>query len=345
MSSGREPALAPQVEVGGADETDGLADALAPQPSGLVERLLGREGAAQAQDLRGVLPVAGVGPVQSEHVGEVPVDDGDDLERGPAPGPRHAVQDGQGLGRGTPVDGVGQVPRGHRPGLPQEGLELAHPDGRPLAVGRGQGVEHPGQPSQVLTQVLAQALGGGRVQAHGSVTQVLGQPLRPVAGVAHGDVDHLADRVHGLDQGLRHRAAPAHQHQHARRGRVGQGRRQPGRVGRVQPTGLPDDHHPPVDQEGRGGEGVDHRAHLEVVTGRLAAVLLDHEGGVPLAHQLGDEGPGGLGDQRRILAAHQVDGKHRPVGRGHRSSRRVTPPRSRRPACRAPGGCRPRRGP
>ena len=65
----------------------------------------------------------------------------DDLGGRLAAGPRHPVQGGQGHGRGALVDGVGEVPRGHRPGLAQERLQLLLVDRGALAVGGGQGLE------------------------------------------------------------------------------------------------------------------------------------------------------------------------------------------------------------
>ena len=69
---------------------------------------------------------------------------------------QHPVQHAEGGGGPTGVDRFAQVPRGERARLPQEGLEIGHRDRGPLAVGRGQGVEEPGQPAHVGPEVLAQ---------------------------------------------------------------------------------------------------------------------------------------------------------------------------------------------
>ena len=80
---------------------------------------------------------------------------------------------------------------------------------------------------------------------------------------------------------------------------------EPSSVGGVQSARVADDDDPPVDEERRRRAGVDDGPDIEVVGGR-PAVLLDDEGGVPVAEQLIDERPGGLGDERGVVAPDEV---------------------------------------
>ena len=96
-----------------------------PEPPGLPQRLLGREGRAlHPEQLGRFLLACHVGAVESEHPGVVRVQGGQHLERVPVALPDHAVQQ---LERGAAVasvDGVGEIPRRHAAVVAEEGLDL-----------------------------------------------------------------------------------------------------------------------------------------------------------------------------------------------------------------------------
>ena len=91
--------------------------------------------------------------------------DADDLRPGPATGPEHAVQGGERQAGRAGVDGVGQVPRRDGTGLAEERGELILVDGRALAVGDGEGLDQPGQPAEILAEMVAEPLGRPAGQA------------------------------------------------------------------------------------------------------------------------------------------------------------------------------------
>ena len=267
--------------------------------------------------------------------------------RPPAPSIRRRADERRG-GRAR-VDGVGEVPRRHRR-RPRRGTARARSIAivRPLAVGGGEGLEHPASRPRSSPRCSPSRLAAPALEADRRLLEL----ARPASSLrsrprarrwCRRPGPSAADR---LDQGLGHgarRRPPA-------RGRsTGSGSSraaaEPGGVGGPEATGVAHHHHPAVDQERRRGAGVDDRPRRRGPR-RRAAVLLDHQGGLAVADQPVDEAAGLLGDQGRVVPPDQVDGGGSAAAAAradHRSL--IGSPRARRPARRGPGRCRPRRGP
>ena len=156
--------------------------------------------------------------------------------------------------------------------------------------------------------MLAQPPGRPGAEPHRALAHLLPQPPAAVPPGAHGGVDHLAAGRDCLHQALGHGAPSRHQHEGDGRDRVGQGGHDAAGVARGESPGVAHHHHPAVDQEGRGREGVDHGPGVEIVD-RRPAVLLDHQGRVPIADEAVDERARLLGDERGVVPAHEVGGR------------------------------------
>ena len=267
------------------------------------------------EDLGRLLGTGHVGPVQAEHLTVVTVEVGHDHQGVAAVGGQQAAEDAQGGGRVTGVDGVGQVPRSERSGVAQEGLELGHRHRGPRAIGGGQHVEQPGQPAHVRPEMVGRHLLGGGVESHRTGPEMLGQPLRAVAtGATHRGVDHLPGGAGRLGQGGGDGLPSATEQDQGGGGEgVLQVVGQPAGVGGGEVAGVAHHHHPPLDQEGRGGTGVDDRPHIQLV-GAGGPELLDHQGGVVVPHQLLDQGVGGLGHQGGVVPLDQGDRRRAHLG-------------------------------
>ena len=159
--------------------------------------------------------------VEPEHVRVVAVQHADHLGRMPATGVEHPSQGHQRVGDRARVDRVGQLPGRHRPGAPQERLQLESRDRGALAVGGDQGLDDPGQPAEIVTEVRLDAGPGAGVEAQRGVSEVTGHPVRPVAPGPGARVDQLAVGGDRLDQRLGHRAAASDQHEQRRGQRIG----------------------------------------------------------------------------------------------------------------------------
>ena len=68
--------------------------------------------------------VDGVGPVERQQLRVVAVQDGHHLQRMTLTGAHHAMQQQQRLRGVATVDGIGEVPRRHSPGLAEERLDV-----------------------------------------------------------------------------------------------------------------------------------------------------------------------------------------------------------------------------
>ena len=147
----------------------------------------------------------------------------------------------------------------------------------PRPVGGGQGVEQALSRPMSSPRCSARQGGGRAVEPDRAALQVVGQPLGPGPARPHRGVHHLAGR------GRPPWPAPGGRCRRRPPGPAtvvgsGSSRYSASRLASaaVELAGLPHHHHPPLDQERRGGAGVDHRPHVEVVDAGPAE-LLDHQ--------------------------------------------------------------------
>jgi hypothetical protein len=220
---------------------------------------------------------------------------------------KHPLEGGERPGRLAGIDGIGEVPRGQRPGHPEERLEFLEGHRGPRTVGGGQRVEQALEATDILPEVLGQVGRRRSLEPDGTGPQLIGQPL----GARLAGADRGVHRAAGPDapgQRRGNRAAAGHQHEDRGLEGILQVVRQPFGVRGSQLAGLAQDHHPPFDQERRGGAGVDHRPHIESVEVRPAE-LLDHQRGIPAAHQSVGQGMDRLGHQGRVVPLDQVGRK------------------------------------
>ncbi len=258
-------------------------------------------GAAQPEHLGRLLRRGHPGPVQPEHLAEVAVEHRPCTTSGwesPAASIRWSTSRALAV---SPASMASVRSQGASdPASPRNGSRSVGRHRGPGAVGGGQGVEQALEPAHVAAQVLGQQ-GGGRRRRAGPVrptgarsatatgpcpvpTEVsTTSPAAPTALVrAWGTVPPAPTSTSAVV------ASGSSQ--------VGG---QPLGVGGGELPGVAHHHHPPLDQEGRGGAGVDDRPHVELVDPG-AAELLDHQRRVPAAHQLlaagrGRPGPPGRG--------------------------------------------------
>ena len=240
-------------------------------------------------------------------------------ERVPASRRHQAAQGDQGRGQVTPVDGVGELPRGDGARLAEERRHLLDADTGALAVGGGQHVEERGQPADVVAQVFADQVGGGGVEAHRTLLQLGAEPHATVPARRHPGVDDMADPAHRVAQRARDLPSPADEHEPGGGKRIGQVGHQRPDLGGEEPADLAGDDDPVAAEEGRRLGGVDHGPQLA-----LGPEVLDHQGGVVVADQLGHERPDGITRDARVVALDQVGRKGgRGLGRRHASASRM----------------------
>jgi hypothetical protein len=243
------------------------------------------------------------------------VQGGQHLHRRQPPGLEHAVEHRQRLPGLTPIDGLGHCVSGHTARLAEIGGDVLRGEGRSLAVRRAECTEEAFHPPQVLTDVVGKQIRRLAVQLDRGGAQVLVQPALPVAGLGGRDVDHRTAGRDSLDEWRRDGPAPGHEHQHGGGERVLHDLDEPRGIGREQTPRIAHDDDAPVDEE-RGCEaGVHHRADVQLVPGG-ATDLLDDQGVVTVAHQVGEEGAHLLGHQGRVVAAYEVDGHRRKGSHG-----------------------------
>ena len=216
----------------------------------------------------------------------------------------------------------------HRAGLPEERLEVVHLDRGPDSVGGGQRVEQAGQPAHVPAQVLAQPGRGRAVEADRRPSRCSASHWRPGRPGAHRGVrpprPPAPPTWPGRPGSCRPRPpAPATWWQG-----VVQVGGQAGAVGRVEPPGVADHHHPALDQERWGGAGVDHQRPRRArrLPGRRTP-RPPGDGSRP-AHQPLDQGVGGLGHQRGVVPLDQVGRRCTSVAVAGTVSPRPVAPRS-----------------
>ena len=153
--------------------------------------------------------------------------------------------------------------------------------------------------------MVRQEVGGSGLQLDGCSAQMVVQPRLALPRLGRRHVDDLPGRLHGLDERRGHRPASPDEHQHRRGQGVLDDLDQPGDVGGEQPPRFAHDHHPAVHQEGGGQAGVDDGADAELLP-QTPADLLDDEGVVAFAHQVGQQGAHLLGHQRRIVTLDEI---------------------------------------
>ncbi len=276
--------------------------ALAESPT-LLQRLLGHEGRG-AEESGGLALIADTVAVEGEHVGVIPVQGGEDLDRREAAGGEHPMQDPQRLARLAPSDGIGQLVSRYRTGFPEVGLQIVGRDPRPFSVGRTQRPEQTLDAGQVLSHVGTEEVDGRWVELHRTGAQVLVEPCFAIARFGGGHLDDHAVSAHGAYKWCRDRPAAAHQHEHGARKRVTDHLDQTRHVRREEAAGVARDDHPAVDEEGRGQAGVDDCADVEVFA--ATSELFDDERVVTIRDQLGDQSVHLLGHEGRIVPSNQI---------------------------------------
>ena len=199
---------------------------------------------------------------------------------------------------------------------------------------------------------------GGGVEPHRPGPELVGQPLRPgPTGAPPRCRPPRPTAPAALDRAAATPAAADHQHQHGGGQRVLQVVGQP-RASAA--ASWPASRTTTTRRSTRKGGVV--QASMTAPTSSSSAPgpaeLLDHQRGVAVAHQLLDQGVGGLGHQRRVVPLDQVHRHRRPPrwphrrrspsasGHGPGGGRRADAGPARwRPGRHRPGGGRPRRGP
>ncbi len=165
--------------------------------------------------------------------------------------------------------------------------------------------------------MVRQEVGGWRLEPDRCAPQMIVQPRLALPRLGGRDVDDLPGRLDGLHEWRRHRPASTDEHQHRRGQGVLDDLDQPGNVRSEQPPGFAYDHHPPVHEEGRGQAGVDDGANAELLP-QSPADLLDDEGVVAVAHQVGQQGAHLLGHQRGIITLDEI--RRRDLSAAHLAS-------------------------
>ena len=207
-------------------------------------------------------------------------------------------------GRGVAaIDGIGEIPRRHAPGVTEERLDLLGADRRARAERARQHAQQPGEPAHVLAQVAGDEVGRVGVESHRCVLQPRRQPCLAVSALSgRAGVDDVADLLHRVHEALAHLATTADEHERGRRHRVGEVRNERLDVVRAEPAHIASHHDPPFAEERWRLGRVDDRADLVVV----AAQLLDRETGVSVAEQPADQVGHRLADEYRVVAPHEV---------------------------------------
>ena len=199
----------------------------------------------------------------------------------------------------APLDGVGQVPHGDRAGLAEVGLDRVDVELGVSAVGTGEGLHEAGQQARVLPDVGAHGVVGGRGQADPGGVELGGEDIGAALRGGRGD---LAGRPGSLLE-LRGGFSPAgDEDELGRLERVVEERDEGCQVAGPQVADVADDDDASCGHERRAGRGVDHRVDdvAAAVAGRVAftaardGVLLDGEGAVLAAEQLGDQSRRGV---------------------------------------------------
>ena len=160
-----------------------------PSRRGLLERLLRHEG-RRAEHGRRVPVTPDILAVERQEVGEVAVESGQDLDRGQTAGLEQPAQDHEGPTGVTAVDGVGQFVAWDVPRLTEVRQEVLGGNPGPGAVRRAQGAEQALDPAEVLSDVVGQQVGSGRLELDGRATEVLVEPRLALPRLGRGDVDH-----------------------------------------------------------------------------------------------------------------------------------------------------------
>ena len=174
--------------------------------------------------------VGGARSVQAQHPLEVAVQRHHDLQRMAPTGTQHPVQLVQGGGRVAPVDGVGQLPGGHRAGVAQEGLdssagaERSSPGRRTRQ--RVSASRMPGRRAHVVAHLVGQEPAGGRLEAEPAGADLVVEPLLagPAASARPRRPSRRPRPSSASPSALGTRAAPGRPDQHERGAvqRVGQ---------------------------------------------------------------------------------------------------------------------------
>ena len=145
--------------------------------------------------------------------------------------------------------------------------------------------------------------------------EVVRQPLRTRLPRAHGCVDDAPRALDGSHEGRGDRSATCGEREDHTRDRLGQALEESSGIGRREPSRITDYDHPPVGEERRCGESVEHETDVELFSTRGSVLLHDH-GRVTILHQIFEKVVERLPDERRVVAAHQIRGDRRLSARG-----------------------------
>ena len=133
----------------------------------------------------------------------------------PLAGAHHPVQQQQRLGGVAAIDGVGEIPRRHSPGVAEERLDIDDLQRPRVAVRRHQRVEDALHPAGVLAEPRRQQRERLLVELQPGGDDLLLEPAATLAGTRRrrGVDDVAAGLLHRVGQRLRHPPTARDQHQ------------------------------------------------------------------------------------------------------------------------------------